>query len=121
MLINPTHEHVSLDQDLTTKATQLFDRLLEFNTSESVLTIRTIIGGMYDRSFEAVRRAAANEVEEGPNPADASLYNGVSTATGALLRDSSDSSSPMKPDHVLDFSDPLTWGTAVCKGLGCVI
>ncbi|PNY23863.1 transcriptional regulatory protein [Tolypocladium capitatum] len=57
MLINPSHDFVSLDQHLATKAMQLFDKVLELVPSESVRKIRAIVGELNERAFEAVNKA----------------------------------------------------------------
>ncbi|ODA78239.1 hypothetical protein RJ55_05620 [Drechmeria coniospora] len=60
LLVNPTHEFVSLDQHLATRAVQLFDSLIELAPSESVQKIRNMAGDLYGRAFEAVAKSTAS-------------------------------------------------------------
>ncbi|KAJ6437292.1 hypothetical protein O9K51_10266 [Purpureocillium lavendulum] len=69
MLIKPSHEHIALDQHLTTKAIQLFDKLLEFSPSKSIQKIRDVVGRLYERAFEEVGRVAAERAEADANTA----------------------------------------------------
>ncbi len=108
MLIKPNHEYISLDQHLTTKAIQLFDRLLEFNPSESIQKIRVIVGGLYDRAFEEVSRVNAERAEADakagfPSPNIGMFYNAASEEFFVEQLKSA------KPDFAPGGFDPFSW------------
>ncbi|UNI21291.1 hypothetical protein JDV02_007292 [Purpureocillium takamizusanense] len=108
MLIKPAHEYISLDQHLTTKAIQLFDRLLEFNPSESIQKIRAIVGGLYDRAFEEVGRVSAEKAEADakagfPSPGIGMFYDAASEEFFVEQLKST------QPDFAPGGFDPYAW------------
>ncbi|KND86591.1 putative transcriptional regulatory protein [Tolypocladium ophioglossoides CBS 100239] len=70
MLINPSHEFVTLDQLLATKAMQLYDKILDAVPSESFRKIRIVVGDLYERAFEAVKKATVQDGTDGDDILD---------------------------------------------------
>lgn len=87
MLINPHHEFVSLDQRLTTKAIQLFDKILELVPSESIRKIHVIVGELYERASEAVGDATAQDRIDGDDVLDSFDANPYAAHDSAWISD----------------------------------